>query len=397
MMRKLTVLLAGVLALSAISTPAIADRSWQEITAPQPDAHTMGPSCAGGLKFDEVADTVVPTDPQFSFFFREGDPRRLAIFFDGGGACWDVNTCIGSPQSGSSTYSQAVDETAAGLDALPGLAAIRNDNPIRDYTQVFIPYCTGDLHTGANDFAYVEGVPKIRHRGAINVRFVLDWLSQHLDAEPYEIFLSGASAGGYGVLYHYPAIAKRVPWYARTRVLVDAANGVINQDFYDRALAPEGAWNVWENLAPELQAAFASDPDEITIETFKSLAYAYPFARFGQYTTAFDATQIAFFNIARNIESPELWQNPEELAAAAFEWTLRARTYQILTALQTWNYRYYTAAGTDHTIVGDDKFYTENSAQGVFFRDWVDDMINRRWLWWNNDWRNVSCAPNCLQ
>jgi len=161
-----------------------------------------------------------------------------------------------------------------------------------------------------------------------------------------------------------------LPWYTRTRVLVDAANGVITDDFYNRTLTPDGVWGVWENLAPELQSAFSSGADQITVELFKSLAWNYPGARFGQYTTAFDEVQIGFFNLARNTDRPDLWEDPNELALSAFEWTIRARTYMNLVAFQTWNYRYYIAAGGDHTVVGSDKFYTEDSAAGASSTDY---------------------------
>jgi hypothetical protein len=67
----------------------------------------------------------------------------------------------------------------------------------------------------------------------------------------------------------------------------------------------------------------------------------------------------------------------------------------ILTALQTWNYRLYLAKGVDHTVIASNKYYLEDTAQGVALVDWLDDMINRRWLW-RSDWRNVRCTPNCL-
>lgn len=339
-----------------------------------------------------------PGTSSFAFYVRPGDPDRLAIFFDGGGACWDPNTCLAFP-----TYDREAD-SPEDLAGFGGLGEVSARNPIAGATQVFIPYCTGDLHTGANDQPYshpVFGIPEttIRHRGADNVAFVLKWLRAHYEDvgnPPRDVFLSGASAGGYGVLYHTPAVADMLPWYTRIRVLVDAANGVITQDFYERTLAPGGVWNVQQNLSPVLSSAFAAGADDVTVETFKALAGTYPGARFGQYTTAYDAVQIAFFNLARNTDRPDLWEDPTELALSAFEWTIRARTYMNLVALQAWNYRYYIAAGTEHTVVGSDKFYTEDSAGGVDFVDWVGDMINRRWLWWGSDWRNVSCTPNCL-
>jgi hypothetical protein len=367
------------------------------------------PGCSGGPELVATPGGPVPiiADTDFSFFFRVGNTDELAIFWDGGGACWDALTCVGSALSGSPLYNLTVDETATDLDAAPGLGDLLNPaNPIRDYTQVFIPYCTGDLHTGARDTTYfypaADGstIPwTIHHRGYDNVVAVLEWLTDYYQNDvgraPARVFLGGASAGGYGVLYGYPAVAKRLPASTRTRVMVDAANGVINQDFYDRALATDGVWGIWDNMAPELAQAFSSRPDALTIEIFKSLGWNYPHTRFGQYTTAFDAVQILYYNVARNLNSPELWFDPLQIVLSGADFTFRARTYMLLTALQTFNYRAYLAKGSDHTVIADNKFYTEDSAQGVYLSDWLDDMINRFWPW-GGDWRNVSCAPDCL-
>ena len=411
---RIPTLLSVLVALTAtMFATSVAADGWTRIDAPAQFVDRNGvlrrPSCSGGPKLVDspVGPVPVAADTQYAFFFRQGDQRRLAVLWDGGGACWDATTCVGSALLGNPIYNLEVDETVEELETIGGIGDNNNpNNPIASYTQVFIPYCTGDLHTGANDQVYTLPLPDgsalpwlVHHRGYDNVAFVLDWLTEYYEIEvgrpPKKVFLAGASAGGYGVLYGVPVFLNRLPRHTRTRVLVDAASGVINQDFYDRALTPGGVWRVWNNLPPVLSGAFASGPDNIAVESFRSLGHAYPRARFGQYTTAFDVTQIFFFNVARNLESIEKWFDPIELAAAGFEWTIRARTYQILTALQTWNYRFYLARGEEHTIVASDKFYTEDSARGVDFVDWVDDMINRRWIWWSN-WRNVSCVPNCV-
>ena len=398
--------LSAIAAVMAVSVVNAGETTWKRIEAPEyfVDDHGVEryPSCSGGPDMVETPLGDVPkiADKKYAFLVRPGVPSKLAIVWDGGGACWDFNTCIGTALADAPIYSLTVDETVDDLNMARGLGDLSNpENPIADYTLVVIPYCTGDLHFGDSITEYALGPVTwtIHHRGADNVAAVLAWLKDYYDGRrpPVDVFLAGGSAGGYGVLYHYPAVAAWLPWYSRVAVLVDAANGVINQDFYNRALTPSGVWRVWDNLSPVLANAFASGPDELIIELFKSLGANYPGARFGQYTTAYDATQIGYFNIARNLNSPDLWLNPGELAAAAFEWTIRARTYMILTAFQTWNYRHYVGKGTDHTIVVSDKFYLEDTARGVAFVNWLDDMINRFWLW-GSAWRNVRCTPECL-
>jgi hypothetical protein len=227
---------------------------------------------------------------------------------------------------------------------------------------------------------------------------VLTWLMDYYDHTvghpPLDVFLTGASAGGYGVLYTYPAVHRLLPWTTRIRVLSDSANGVINQDFYDRALDDDSVWGIRDNLAPELVHAFESGPDAIVVELNKSLGQHYPQTRFGQYPRAFDAVQVFFYHVARHVESPELWNDPAKLLVTGAEWTARARASMWLSAQTTWNYRFYLAQGTAHTIIGDDRFYTEDSAKGVLFSNWVNDMIKHR-LPRGNDWRNVICTPHC--
>ena len=305
--------------------------------------------------------------------------------------------------AGDPVYDPAVDETPAALDAAGGLGDRNNpDNPVADYFQVIIPYCTGDLHTGSRDTQYTLpgfGTWTIHHRGYDNFTAVLEWLAEYYAVNvghpPREVFVTGASAGGYGAFFAYPAIDEMLPWWTRKRAFSDSANGIINQDFYDRALTPGGVWGIWQNMPPQLANAFASGPDALPVALNQSLAWGYPRTRFGQYTRAFDAVQIFYLNIAKNLDSPDLWSDPLQLLVTALEWSAKARANMAVSSLTTFNYRYYLGAGFDHTAIADDSLYAEASAQGVRLVEWLDDMINRRWLF-GSDWRDVTCFPDCI-
>ncbi len=405
MFYKLLTIIVFSFALIIVSGPSQAAGSWQQVDASAPfvdrDGTPRQPSCSGA-PMPPFFVTPSPTD--FSFFYRDGNPKKLVIAFDGGGACWDPLTCLGSVLAGNPVYDPVIDETPAALDATGGLADAANpENPVADYFLVLIPYCTGDLHTGSRDSEYVLpgfGAYTIHHRGYDNVVAVLEWLLDYytdvVGHPPHDVFVTGASAGGYGAFFAYPAIDELLPWWTRKRAFSDSANGIVNQDFYDRALTPGGVWGIWDNMPAQLAGAFASGPDALPVALNQSLAWSYPRTRFGQYTRAFDGVQVFYLNVAKNLQSPELWNDPLQLFLTSLEWTTRARLSMLTSALSAFNYRYYVGGGIDHTIVVDDSIYAEASGSGIRLIDWLDDMINRRFAF-GGDWRNATCFPDCLQ
>ena len=94
-------------------------------------------------------------------------------------------------------------------------------NPIRDWSIVYIPYCTGDLHTGSSTRTYTQptpapGVPynpyipasfPIRHGGFDNFMVVMDWMKKNID-KPRNVLVTGSSAGGYGAIANFPWIER---------------------------------------------------------------------------------------------------------------------------------------------------------------------------------------------
>lgn len=95
-----------------------------------------GPGRADGL-FGWVA---------YRFFFHRGDPSKLLIEFGGEGACWDGATCE------QDIFNRTVlsdPESARQAGQLQGIYDRSNaENPLKDFTHLYIPYCTGDLHWG---------------------------------------------------------------------------------------------------------------------------------------------------------------------------------------------------------------------------------------------------------
>ena len=85
----------------------------------------------------------------YEFYVHEGDPRRIALYFQGGGACWTTGTC---GLDGQATFDPSVDDKDRPWLKGPGVGGILDAanpaNPLREFTIVFAPYCSADVHLG---------------------------------------------------------------------------------------------------------------------------------------------------------------------------------------------------------------------------------------------------------
>lgn len=368
------------------------------------ESRTLEPSCSGG----PVADVESPLgfrsgNPDYYFFVRQGNPNRILIALDGGGACWDADTCIGSPLSGSSTYSVELDETAEGLGQGEGLLDISNkDNPYKNYTQVFIPYCSADIHWGRKDVTYTLSLPtgplpwEIRHRGSDNVLSVLNWLETQgrkaykLDfARAKDITVTGLSAGGYGATLAYPYVAEMSP-RARLNLISDAAIGVQTQAFYEQTIfdpeSPESAsWGVKDSIpsfVPGLDETFlATTPAAVfTPALFGLLANYTPDANLSALTHDFDGVQVFFYAL----QTGQLAPTPTGVAptpAAFGAWNAQMQSITAASAANP-NYRFFIREGFEHTFLANDEQTYQVMGNGISVADWIRNQIkpgNRAW------------------
>jgi len=402
----------GLIAASLWAAASDVLAGWQRIDVPmEPFIDATGvtrtPSCSGGpVKGD---DGWAVGDRQFSFFVRPGDDSRLVIALDGGGACWNAATCVGSVLADNASYEAEVTEDVAYLDNASGIGDVGEpSNPFRDFTLVLVPYCTGDLHWGSRETVYQHTGARgqvtewtIHHRGFDNLLAVTRWLEDHYSGAgkgPTKVVVAGASAGGYGAMLASSVIREGLGAGTDMSVVVDSANGVITPEVYRDAFGgsalSNGAWGV-ETTAPSfLQSLLALGYRILPLSIFTALSSEYPDIRFGQYTRAWDSIQIYFFNISKHSEDIRLWQRPGPLLESAGEWSARARTLMALTTLLP-SYRRYLGSGVLHTILVTDEYYTERSAGGISFNQWVTDLVSPP-VSGHGSWRNLSCAPGCL-
>ncbi len=283
----------------------------------------------------------------YQFFYREGpDPSKLMVYFQGGGACWNWVSCAGM-------FDQTV--TDHELASFTGIFDFDNPaNPFQDYSVVFVPYCTGDVHVGDTVAQYGEAswnAPAVRHWGYRNVTAVVDWVRGHVP-HPDRLVVTGASAGSYGALFHAPNVAALFP-SADLTVIGDSGVPLLHE--YPRILDQWGARRVLRELWSSHRSV---DADEVTLEAaHEHLARLRPDATIAQITTDRDGVQTAFYIIS-----------------GSREW--RAATLALLESLEDRipRFRAFVLAGGQHGLMRTDAFYSLEE-NGVSLRDWIESLI----------------------
>ncbi|GAA6735217.1 hypothetical protein Thermus77359_04420 [Thermus oshimai] len=289
----------------------------------------------------QVPGGVCSDGSPYRFYVSPGDPKRVVLDFQGGGACWDAATCGPASQ----TYRKKVDPQelllAQGIYNRMSIA-----NPFFGWTHIFVPYCTGDLHVGQATVDY--GGFRVHHQGARNALAVLEYLFRnHPQAE--RVFVTGCSAGAYGAVFWADKVLSTYK-NAQVALCGDAGVGVATEDF--------PGFRVWNPRYPDLPGL---SPRPQVAEIYAALAQAYPKAAIAQYTTALDGTQIFFYGLMKGERTPS--------EATAREWAARALQAVTLPA-QAQNYTFFLAAGSQHCILPRPELYTLKVGETGFL-DWL--------------------------
>lgn len=240
-----------------------------EITYPIDDALVDGewhwvpdvPGAQCGRPIVDPSGDTLPNKTGLGVNFNESSDK-LMIYFQGGGACWNEETCgnngpiiaynadgtlslerIGAMNLRGYDAEQFSKDVATPLEApvtpavllkdlsvsvpLPSwlggdLEFSQNISPFADAQMVFFPYCTGDVFSGRNSAAHETGVV---HAGALNVDAYIRQLRHVFDqperTAPTDIYLIGSSAGGFGAITNLDAFVAAFP-EAKIHILSDS-------------------------------------------------------------------------------------------------------------------------------------------------------------------------------
>ena len=209
--------LAVAFALGASATWATAGYfQWETVELPT----SSGAACGDGT-------------PYRFFVNRTFLTKDTVVSFEGGGGCWEQDTCLGKAPLGAtnpngipSNYMTSATMAALGL-VTPFTSRI---NPLQTtrtqaWNMVYLPYCTGDTHTGSAVRVYGDSnpaSPRVQyHKGYINAQVAAQWIRNNM-GRPKQLLVTGFSAGGVGATSNYAVMRNTLAPTGRSSLLGDS-------------------------------------------------------------------------------------------------------------------------------------------------------------------------------
>ncbi len=296
----------------------------------------------------------------------------VVVFLMGGGACWDVNTCFLLNTNGQVATPGPFGE-AQMQQQMPGLVPrslfdrTLASNPYKDFTFVFVPYCTGDVHTGDKVESYPGAPRDWHHKGRVNLAADFGWMKANL-GDPAKVVISGSSAGGFGSLLAFDMA--RTAWPSAKGYLVDDSGPPLSNIPSTTVAAWYAAWDLGGALTPLCGLECATDMSLV----FPALQRKYPGDRLALLSSTQDATIRGFFG---TFTSTPPFVTPMD--ATTFENALRALASQIEDATPPGETHAFVVVGTSHTMLGHPADFT--SSQGTNLVDWLGQQVNDSTSW----------------
>jgi hypothetical protein len=250
------------------------------------DAGETPPS---GWNFYQIDGAICRDGSPMGIYVRWADTTKLMVYMEGGGLCYSSHFCDHNPanmhqqfSSDPQTMGQTVGGSLASLTSPPilqqpwstGIFDVANDaNPVKGWSQVYVPYCTGDAHFGTiddggvTDYLNGQGSPgtQTNNPGYHFVGFRnMQKITGHLAASfpnLQRVFLTGASAGGLGAVFNATMMAETIGPKVKATVLIDSAAGFPDTKYMSACLQ-QGARTTygWDDALPS-DCADCRQPD----------------------------------------------------------------------------------------------------------------------------------------
>ncbi|HLK36146.1 MAG TPA: pectin acetylesterase-family hydrolase [Polyangiaceae bacterium] len=298
---------------------------------------------------------------------------QLAIYLEGGGACFNSVTCGANPAKfGMSDFAGRFMGNSGGGGILNRTDAA---NPIKDWNLVYVPFCTGDVHAGNAPNTMVQGVGVQQFVGYVNMSLYLARLVPTFK-NLTKVLLTGVSAGGFGAAANYPQTARAfapVPVYD-----LDDSGPPMEDPYVPKCLQQEWAqlWGFDKTILAEC-GSDCPDPTNYTLDATLHTAKMYPNVPFGLVEDTDDSVITLFYGFGGNncMTGPLGFPTPvsgSTFTAGLLDERMKLSAYK--------NFGSFIFQGTAHTSLGGTTLDTvtaggDEGGPTVKLSDWVTQIV----------------------
>jgi Pectinacetylesterase len=304
-------------------------------------------------RIEPGGDCACADGSDFAFWERRAARKKVVLYLDGGGVCFDATSCAFTGDSGENDFYNwnLSGESFSGAGILD---FDREDNPFADYSFVYVASCTGDLDLGDVTREYSPELT-VEHNGFVNGTAALAYLAEHYpDAK--QVVVVGKTGGSVAAPVYGGLVADLLP---DAQVTVFGAQSGAFPDIPDFNAQMSELWGVYDNM-PDWEVNEGLTPRDWGIPRFWIQAGRHdPDIVMARFDYAYDP----------NAERTVQWMGGDASDLLAL---IDANEAAIEAAGVVQHS--YTAPGREHGILDLERFY-EIEVNGVRLVDWVDALL----------------------
>ena len=321
----------------------------------------------------ELPGTLCGNNSQYKFWTNFSNTSdNLVVVLEPGGACWDYDSCTGVTGVMGAANPNGLPDDHYNLAPFISPFLNRGDDtsPSIDWNYVYVPYCTGDVHTGnaTADYENDDGTDGVifHHDGHSDMEKITAWIDSQFTHVP-KMLVTGCSAGGVGALVNYHMLRNGVH-AADKGYLLDDSGPVFPSTGYSGLMQAKirSAWNL-DSLAGQMPSGMDFQ-DMGSINT--ALADEFPNDRLA--TTFFRRdynfslySYNRFYNYPPKDQIMEMWNSDTLLLTA--EYATRDNLYYFIPYWRNINNSHCT---TVLNFAGSDI-----EDQNITLAQWINDFV----------------------
>ncbi|MCA9619604.1 MAG: hypothetical protein KC731_11280 [Myxococcales bacterium] len=280
---------------------------------------------------------------------------KVMIFLQGGGACFNGISCGTNPSS--------YGENDFGSGPSGGVFDRGNmQNPVADWSFIFVPYCTGDVHAGDNPGTMVPNVGTQDFVGYSNMTKYLERIVPTFPAAT-QVLLTGVSAGGFGAAANTDQVRR---YFGNIPVtLIDDSGPPFSGEYAAPCLQQQWAnlWGLDKTLIADCGAS-CPDPSNFLIDYALYLGDTYPNEPAGLISSQGDNVIRTFLAFGENNCNAGFYST-QKYAEGLDD--LKSQVDENV-------FGTYYIQGTQHTWIGGGSFYN-TTVNGVPLTQWFADVL----------------------